>query len=221
MIRLHAVVEGAEETFVNDVLGPEFGARGIFIDAHMITTGRRRSRKFRGGIRAYAQLKNDLTLWMKQDQQVDSWFTTLMDLYRLPSDFPGFIDCRTSADPIRRAQCLEEHLGRDLPHPRFVPYIQACEFEALLFSDVEKFDIAFPHRQEIVNQLGDIRNQFASPEHINDRPDLSPANRILELLPDYRKATAGPLIIQHIGLAKLRKECIHFGSWIARIESLV
>lgn len=216
------VVEGqAEETFVNDVLAPELGARNVFIDAQQITTGRKRSVKFRGGISAYVQLKNDLTLWMKQDQDRECWFTTLIDLYRLPNDFPGYALCPQGGDPVERAECLETHLQADVAHQRFIPYLQACEFEALLFADVLRFDIAFPDRPDVVRQLSDIRSQFPSPEHINDRPDLSPAKRILNVVPDHSKAVAGPLITQHIGLATLRRECLHFGSWIDRIEKLV
>src|SRR5208283_3738942 len=94
MIRLHAVVEGqTEETFVRDVLAPELGVRNVFIDSHRVTTGRRRARVHRGGIVEYHQLKTDLSLWMKQDRHPDAWFTTMIDLYALPSDFPGYDDC--------------------------------------------------------------------------------------------------------------------------------
>lgn len=85
MIRLHAVVEGqTEETFIRDILAPEFGTQAVFIDVHRITTGRKRSKVFRGGITAYGQLKDDLVLWMKQNQNTDAWFTTMVDLYALP-----------------------------------------------------------------------------------------------------------------------------------------
>jgi hypothetical protein len=64
--------------------------RAIFVDAHRITTGRRRGRVNRGGHRACEHLVRDLELWMKQDQGPESWFTTMVDLYLLPPDFPGY-----------------------------------------------------------------------------------------------------------------------------------
>ena len=158
---------------------------------------------------------------MKQDQDSGCWFTTLIDLYRLPQDFPGYASCPRGGDPVERARCLEGHLAADVSHPRFLPYLQVCEFEALLFSDVRSFEIAFPDRPEVVRQLSEIRDQFQSPEHINDRPEFSPAQRIQKLVPDYSKAVAGPLITEHIGLGTLRRECHHFGAWIDRIEKLV
>jgi hypothetical protein len=222
MIRLHAVVEGqAEETFVRDVLAPEFGARNVFVDAHRITTGRKRSRIFRGGISGYKQLKSDLVLWMKQDQHPDAWFTTMIDFYGLPEDFPGYGDCVGRPDARERVECLEEHLNRDLSHRRFIPYIQLHEFEALLFSEPQKFESVFPSDPKVTEKLIAIRNAFPTPEHINDRPDLAPSKRIMQLLPDYKKPVAGPLIIQQIGLPALRRECAHFSRWIGKIEKAV
>jgi hypothetical protein len=108
MIRLHAVVEGqTEESFVNTVLAPEFGSRNVFMDSHCVTTGRENSRACRGGLNKYQHLKTDLARWMKQDRQPEAWFTTIIDLYALPEDFPGFEDCRRRSDPTERVECLE------------------------------------------------------------------------------------------------------------------
>lgn len=221
MIRLHAVVEGqTEETFVNQVLAPELGAREIFVDAHRVTTGRKGPFPARGGIQRYIQLKRDLTIWLKQEKGRDARFTTMVDLYRLPTDFPGYDDCRQRTDPYARAECMEARLGEDIQDYRLVPYIQLHEFEALLFSDVDKFVIAFPGRADEVQMLKTIRDSFSSPEHINDRPDQSPSKRILNVVPDYAKTVSGISIVQHIGLPVLRRECVHFGRWLDRLEQL-
>ena len=129
MIRLNAVVEGqTEETFVNRLLAPVLAERNIFIVAHRITTGRRKGRVYRGGISRYSQLKNDLVIWMRQDQAANVRFTTMVDLYRLPPDFPGWDNCNKRTDPFARVRCLEEALGDDVGDQRFVPYIQLHEF---------------------------------------------------------------------------------------------
>jgi hypothetical protein len=145
VIRLHAVVEGqTEETFVNSILAPEFGTQGILIDAHRITTGRKRARVFRGGIPGYGQLKNDVMLWMKQDQNRDAWFTTMIDFYALPNDFPGYDDCVTRGDAMKKVECLEEQLNRDLSHPRFIPYIQLHAFGRCCFRNRGSSKSRFP-----------------------------------------------------------------------------
>jgi hypothetical protein len=222
VIRLHAVVEGqTEETFVNQVLAPELGARHIFVDAHCVTTGRRLPPN-RGGITKYQQLKNDLIFWMKQEKgRRDVRFTTMVDLYRLPTDFPGYDDCKRKTDPHERVECMEDRLREDIQDDRIVPYIQLHEFEALLFSDVDMFEIAFPGRPAEVQQLKSIRDDFPSPEHINDQPDQSPSKRILTVIPEYVKTVSGILIVQRIGLPALRKQCAHFGRWLDRLEQLV
>jgi hypothetical protein len=222
VIRLHAVVEGqTEETFINQVLAPELGVRQIFVDAHCVTTGRRRLSPDRGGITRYEQIRKDLEIWMRQEKGRDVRFTTMVDLYRLPADFPGYDDCKRKVDPHTRAECLEDRLQEDIPDDRFVPYIQLHEFEALLFSDVHKFEAAFPDRAAAIKKLKSIRDGFPSPEHIDDRPDQSPSKRILEVVPEYVKTVSGISIVQHIGLPILRKECAHFGRWLDRLEQLV
>jgi len=218
MTRLHAVVEGqTEETFVNRVLAPEFWALDVFVDVHCVTTGRKRGIS-RGGISRYEQLKTDLTLWMKEDQRPDAWFTTMVDLYAPPEDFPGFDDCTKNADPIRRVECLEERLHNDLADRRFIPYIQLHEFEALLFSDPRHFESAFPRDATVVRELTAIRNEFPTPEYIDDGPGSAPSQRILALRPDYKKTVAGLQVVQQIGFATLLRECAHFNQWIGRIE---
>jgi hypothetical protein len=219
MIRLHAVVEGqAEETFVRDVLAPELGERSVFVDSRSVMTGRHRGVTYRGGIAKYQKLKTDLTLWMKQDQQPDAWFTTMFDLYGMPHDFPGYGDCAGQSDPVRKVECFEDRLLADLAHRRFIPYVQLHEFEALIFSDPRQLDGWFPGDPAAIQQLVAIRNEFPTPEHINDRPELAPSKRLKALL-DYRKVVAGPPILKQIGLATLRLQCPHFNRWIERIET--
>lgn len=221
LVRLRAVVEGqTEESFINNLLAPVLGARNIFIDAHRVTTGRKRGRVHRGGISRYTQLRDDLVIWMKQDQGADARFTTMVDLYRLPDDFPGYDECRRKIDPFERVRCLEDKLRHDIEDYRFLPYIQLPEFEALLFAQVTAFEGGFPDLPNLVADLTAIRNGFESPEHINEHPDQSPSARILQLIPSYVKPVSGLLIVQNVGLVTLRNECSHFGEWMTRLEQL-
>lgn len=109
------VVEGqTEETFVRDVLAPELWPRDIVTDVHRITTGRRHSRISRGGLTKYRHLEHDLRLWMRQDQNADAVFTSMIDLYALPVEFPGTLECHRFADPLRRVECLEANLMAEM-----------------------------------------------------------------------------------------------------------
>jgi hypothetical protein len=191
LIRLHVVVEGqTEEGFINEVLAPEFGAHGIFTDAHRITTGRKHGQPYRGGWDSYAKLLRDLILWMRQDRGTDSRFTTMVDLYGLPEDFPGYATCATIADSRKRVESLEEHFGHDIEErigdhlvlKRFIPYVQLHEFEALLFSDPAKFLAAFPDQNVAADRLQAICAECGGAENVDDGETTAPSKRILELL---------------------------------------
>ena len=230
LIRLHIIAEGAtEETFVNTVLAPELGQVGVFADTHSVTTGRRHGRSVRGGFLRYEHLARDLTLWMKQDQNPVSWFTTMVDLYALPADFPGREIPSPHLATRDRVVRLEAALAQDITQrldglpvaSRFIPYLQTHEFEALLFADASGFLEAFPGRQDAVDGLTAIRTRFATPEDIDDGADTAPSKRILGIVPDYEKPVSGPLIAQRIGLAAIRRECPHFACWVSRLIGLV
>jgi Domain of unknown function (DUF4276) len=134
MIRLHLVVEGqTEEIFIREVLSLELASYSIIATAHRITTSRSSGVLHRGGFVKYAHLRRDLDLWMKQDRNADARFSTMIDLYRLPSDCPGFDESRGIIDPLSRARFLEAKLAADLDDRRLLPYIQLHEFEALLW----------------------------------------------------------------------------------------
>jgi hypothetical protein len=115
LIRLHIVGEGpTEERFVKEVLGVHLGAHDIFADAHAVTTGRRYGRLFRGGLLNYEHLARDLTLWMKEDQNPESWFTTMIDLYHLPTNFPDRSMLPPELSARGRVVRLEAALKKDI-----------------------------------------------------------------------------------------------------------
>jgi hypothetical protein len=123
-------------------------------------------------------------------------------------------------DPLQRVECLEAEFERDIAHRRFIPYIQAHEFEALLFAEPRQFAAAFPGAISQIDNLVSIRSGFPSPEHIDDGFDSAPSKRIVHLFPDYKKTVAGPEISARIGMATLRGKCPHFDGWVARIENV-
>jgi len=66
--------------------------------------------------------------------------------------------------------------------------------------------------------LEKIREQFATPEDINDSPEDCPSKRIVNLIPGYQKPLYGTLAILEIGLARIRAECPHFDEWLRKLE---
>ena len=89
----------------------------------------------------------------------------------------------------------------------------------MLFSDSAKIAATFPGT-DVESTLLAIRNNYHSPEEINDGPTTHPAARLLALLPSYHKTLHGPLIARRIGLDNIRGACAHFDEWLTKLESL-
>lgn len=223
MIRLHLIVEGqTEETFVKDVLAKHFGNRNIAVDCHKVTTGKTRYRIFRGGGNSYQLWKRDLDLWIKQDSASDSYFSTMVDLYGLPRDFPRYYESKALRDPNQRVHALEEAFRKDIDHHRFILYIQLHEFEALILSDPNQLIHQFPEKSNCIRMLADIVNRYPSPELIDDGATTFPSKRIIDQIPEYekRKSSAGPIVAGKISFQMMRMKCPHFDGWITKLENL-
>jgi Domain of unknown function (DUF4276) len=217
--RLNFVVEGqTEETFVRDLLAEHLAIHGVYAAARCVETSRTRLKIFKGGMSTYARAKGDIERWLKEDRT--AYLTTMFDLYGLPDDFPNM--AKKTFDPHKKAELIESGIAADIDDPRFIPYIQVHEFEALLFCAPPITDAALgsPPAVSKLRELHDIRRAFPSPEHINDGVDTAPSKRIVQLYTGYRKQVFGPLITKRVGLTVLRGECPHFHDWISQLETL-
>ena len=135
-------------------------------------------------------------------------------------DFYGF---RKKGE--RSVEQLEGDLTREINRKslgtrRVFPYVQKHEFEGLLFSDPSAFQMIADVDERDVAALSQIREQFCSPEDINDRRENAPSKRIMRTVRKYNKAVYGWSIAQEIGLAKICEECPRFGAWLTRLEEL-
>lgn len=224
MVRLNFVVEGqTEETFVRQVVGPHLAGLDVVCAARCVRTGKQRHKVFKGGVLSFAQCREDVRDWMKQERGEDVRFTTMLDLYALPGDFPGYAEAaalKQTQGPYEQAQLLENSFAEAVGDPRFIPYIQVHEFEALLFADVARLTARFPQSGQQIDELRTVAEQFETPEHIDDGADTAPSKRILQALPRYSKTTDGPEIARAAGIHTLRARCPHFNDWLARLEAL-
>lgn len=223
-IRLNLVVEGqSEEGFVKRILAPHLGKLGIFCSARRIETSRNKRKNiiYRGGLLEYSHLKDDLLDWFKQDQKPEAYFSTMIDLYRLPPEFPGYQEACRYSDPFHKVASIENALGKALNHPKFIPYIQLHEFETLFFSDIGQLCKRYPMHAKAIDELIKCADSFTSPDLIDDGETTAPSKRIIEKIPEYQneKAFAGLLIAEFIGLDTLRK-CLHFNQWLEKLEKL-
>jgi len=220
MIRLNITAEGfSEERFVTDMLRPHLWNNfGISVEVRKVLTNRKLRK--RGGIVGYQRFKNDVSQWFRECPDV--YHTTLIDLYGLKNDFPGH-KTTSYLQPYDRVKEMERLLKEDLGFHKFIPYIQLHEYEALLFADTgimeEWLGLYNTLRKNCFTQ---IRNSTPdnNPEMINEHPDTAPSKRILSLCNSYDKVGDGILILEKIGLKKLRAECTHFNEWLTQLEHL-
>lgn len=229
MTRLLVHVEGqSEETFVNEVLSEYLINRGYTsVSARIVGNSRQRER--RGGIKAWTAVRDDISRHLKGDAGCIA--TTMVDYYALPATGPKAWPGRNTANTLQHSQkanAVENLLALDIakamqvpmPYIRFIPYVVMHEFEALLFSDCEAFAAAI-YRDDLKDALQKIRDQFVSPEEINDSPQTAPSKRIENLIPGYQKPLLGTLAALGIGLHRMKSECPRFSLWLDRLETAV
>jgi hypothetical protein len=229
MTRLLVHVEGqTEETFVNEILLDYLVSRGyISVSARIV--GKARMHDRRGGIRPWPGVKRDIIRHLRGDDRCVA--TTMVDFYGLPHEGQGAWPGRKKAAGLpagNKAPTVENALldnvttemGSRFNSRRFVPFVVMHEFEGLLFSDCAAFSRGIGH-SGLQTALQKIRDQFSTPEDINDSPTTAPSKRIKDLIPGYQKPLLGLQAALEIGLATIRRECPHFDGWLLQLESRI
>jgi hypothetical protein len=229
MARLLIHVEGeTEETFVNELLAPHLCGRGFqSVSPRLLGNSRIRSR--RGGIKGWASVRDDILKHLKSDTQ--AYATTMVDYYALPQsgqrawpgrEQAGQLPFERKAETVQNALAQEivQHMGASFSTTRFIPYVVMHEFEGLLFSDCRRFSNAIGFT-EFHSKFQAIRDQFNTPEEINDSSVTAPSKRVVALVPNYQKPLMGTFAAIEIGLEGIRRECPLFNKWVYSLENLV
>ena len=212
MTRVHVFCEGrTEESFVREVLMLHFQSMNIWLNPILVPTGQ----QGKGGVSSYGKIRFQIDSKCKEDRA--AWVTTLIDFYGLPSNFPAM---DSGGDAMDRAKAVENAFKTDVNQPNFIPNIVVHEFEGLLFSDPDAFAKWFGG-SDVADRLNGIRNDFDTPEHINDGQTTAPSKRILTICGTYKKVLHGPLIALDIGLDTIRRECRKFDGWMKQLEELI
>ncbi len=224
MARLYLFAEGqTEQTFADTVLKPHLAARyGVFMQKPvLIAHAKKKGRIHRGGGGNYTPMKDDIGRLLKQDRNTDAFFTTMIDLYALPGQFPGLQKSEEfRTDPEQRVRFLEEKFAADIDDDRFIPYLQLHEFEAYLFTEPDCFAYLYDKCASEIAALKKIAADYETPEMINDGQDSAPSKQIIKQFPTYKKSVEGPQLAESIGLLNIREKCKHFGAWLLRLEGL-
>jgi hypothetical protein len=150
----------------------------------------------------------------------------MIDFYGLGQGFPGTPPPRHLAN-IRKVEHIERAIKDDIcgripdfrPDIRLIPYLSLHEYEGLLFSDPDALAQAL-NQPNLASRLHQVRNDFPTPEDINDSPETAPSKRMSAIYSAYRKVIEGTLAARAVGIDSMRRECEHFRNWLEQLEAL-
>jgi hypothetical protein len=220
-LRLYITVEGqAEKAFADEALTPHLANFNIEVRPRVVVTNRKLGK--RGGILDFARIQGDLNRLMTQDRHPEARFTSMIDFYALPIEFPGWAEAQRRNAPVEKVRVLEQELYAQFGNVRFHPYIQLHEFEALLYCDLNELQRRLTNSEGGIAALQREVSHF-QPEEINEGAHTAPSKRIIKHLPVYErsKVRVGAPAAAAIGLPALRAKCPHFNDWLTRMERLV
>ena len=92
------------------------------------------------------------------------------------------------------------------------------EFEGILFSQPQSFYLIA--EDEIVNDIQKIRDDYSTPEYINNSPETAPSKRLEALIPNYAKIKNGTLLAKDMGIDIILEQCQHFREWVEYLIAL-
>ena len=215
MKNVYIYCEGpTEETFINELLYPYFFNIGIVVRPIICTTKKTQLKKYKGGVSDYKKIKNELTILCKSHS--NEFITTMIDYYAMPSNTPG-ID-NQDADILKQIESIEATINADINMRNFSFHFMLHEFEGILFSNPTSFNLITD--ENTVEKVKTIRDEFPTPEHINNSPETAPSKRLEQLIPGYAKVRNGTILSKDMGIDIIVKECPHFRDWIKQITDM-
>jgi len=220
--RLLIYVEGqTEELFVTRILKGHLLTHGITVERPILALTSHLPTGQRGGFVNWSAVEADLRTVFAQETEPNIQFTTLLDVYALPTHVPGFFPSvggqRSPADVDRIEAAWANHFGE----PRFIPYLQRHEFEALVLAHPNALKAIFPNFASAITALEISLPAGGSAEDINDGLTTHPSARIAQAIPVYPalKSSHAFWVIAEAGLDNIRQRCPRFDAWLSRWET--
>ena len=219
---INILCEGpSEQEFALKVLKPYLLPHDIIVRTTLLITNRKLNAQ--GGMIDYQQVTRDLRNMIKSARDTDyekNFFTTMFDLYALPTDFPGYIDSKTEA--YTRVTKIEEAFGKDIDYSRFIPYIELHEFETLVLCNIPKVCQAYPNANKRLQELdANWRKETGgNVELVNSSRETAPSKRLIKAVENhynYDKKIMAVAATRDIGIDTLRSLCTHFNQWIEKL----
>lgn len=212
MKRLVFIVEGDTEVgFIQKCVIPYLYSKGFSnpMNAQKIVTNRKLNKK--GGNVSFDYLKNDI---LRVAATKNVLITTLLDFFRLPTDFPGYTTDSHRLQDIENK--IRNCLSGSIDSSCFLPYIQRHEIESLMFTSMEGFEFVVDDSKQL-DELRQIVDSYPNPEDINGGAETAPSKRLMNIFP-YEKTADGEMILEALSIDEIRQKCPRFNAWIKKLE---
>lgn len=99
-----------KKNFVNAVLKPHFEPKGIFVIPRNLK-----------GVGKYTIIRDEVNRLLKDSSA--RLVTTMIDLYRIPSDFPQKYTLAKTHKGMQKVIILEDGFKQDIDRENFLPYL--------------------------------------------------------------------------------------------------
>lgn len=216
MKRIIIICEGYSElAFCKDILEPHLNQFQIELYCELTSQSKD------GGITKWGHIKDQIN---KISQEYpDAIITTFLDYYGIDKShkFPNWAESKLIQHKTTRMEFLEKGMDDFIEDTiNFIPYIQLHEFEALVFSDYNAFEILYDEQDANLYALKKICTDYPNPEDINDSAVTAPSKRLIKNINRYNKKESGIDLLLVIGLEKIRNKCPHFNDWLKKLETI-
>jgi hypothetical protein len=219
--RLVMYCEGqTEEMVVNRLLRPHLALCGVKTRPILAANSTLNPDGQRGGFVNWDAIEVDLKSKFSADPDPNLHFTTLLDVFRMPKkvlELAGFTAPVSSAPDIEK---VEAAIFNVFQEPRFKPYLQRHEFEALLLADCDALANVFHRHAPGIEKLKHDISSFANTEDINHGNETHPAARLANAIPDYEhlKASNAYFVLAQATLGCVRAKNPRFHAWLEHWE---
>jgi len=216
MKKITIICEGYSElAFCKDILEPHL--KKFEIQLYYELTSQSKD----GGITKWANIKNQIVKIYDEDNEMV--ISTFLDYYGINKSlkFPKWAEAEVTADKTQRMEVLEKAMYEDVEDKiKFIPYIQLHEYEALVFSNYDAFELLYDAQDANLAALKQICTTYPNPEDINNIKVTAPSNRLKENINRYNKIQSGIELIKIIGLETLRNKYPMLNDWIISLEEI-
>lgn len=220
--RLVVYCEGqTEQMFVERLLRNHLVLHSIRVERAILAATSLDPSGQRGGFISWPAIEADLRTEFSSDPDPNLRFTTLLDVYRMPPEVPGFPQGAPLVFSPADVDTVELEIEQVFGEPRFKAYLQRYEFEALVLASPIALKAVFHENLPSIDQLQNDLVGFNNAEDINHGIATHPSARLESAIPGYNnlKASRAFWVLAEAGLNTVRGRCPRFDAWLSRWEN--